>query len=191
MMFKVIVFIYVLLAVLNVSKVLADEYVIDTKGAHSFINFKASHLGYSWLTGRFNEFSGKFSYDTNNVDASKIVVDINAASIDSNHAMRDKHLRAKGFLHSHKYPKATFVSSKVIEKDDGQLTIIGDFTLHGVTNQISINAKKVGEGEDPWGNDRVGFEGITAIDVADFGFREKWVGVVQLELFVEGIRQGE
>ena len=35
---------------------LASDYVIDTKGAHAFIQFHIKHLGYSWLTGRFNTF---------------------------------------------------------------------------------------------------------------------------------------
>ena len=45
---------------------LAEDYEIDTKGAHAFIQFKISHLGYSWLYGRFNTFDGAFSYDEKN-----------------------------------------------------------------------------------------------------------------------------
>ena len=71
----------------------AADYVIDTKGAHAFIQFKIAHLGYSWLLGRFNTFSGEFSYDENNPAASRVKVDIDVASLDSNHAERDKHLR--------------------------------------------------------------------------------------------------
>ncbi|MCB1736569.1 MAG: YceI family protein, partial [Gammaproteobacteria bacterium] len=71
----------------------ADKYQIDTKGAHAFIQFRIKHLGYSWLYGRFNTFDGWFSYDEANPDASQVEVNIDTASVDSNHAERDKHLR--------------------------------------------------------------------------------------------------
>ncbi|WP_352284762.1 YceI family protein, partial [Pseudoalteromonas sp. Q18-MNA-CIBAN-0097] len=70
----------------------AADYVIDTKGGHASVNFKIKHLGYSWLYGRFNTFDGTFSYDAKNPDASKIMVNIDTTSLDSNHAERDKHL---------------------------------------------------------------------------------------------------
>ena len=76
----------------------AADYLIDTKGSHAFIQFKIAHLGYSWLLGRFNTFSGEFSYDENNPSTARIKVDIDTASIDSNHAERDKHLRGEDFL---------------------------------------------------------------------------------------------
>lgn len=53
------------------SPVMADEYVIDKKGMHASIQFRIMHLGYSWLWGRFNDFDGEFTYDKNNISASK------------------------------------------------------------------------------------------------------------------------
>jgi len=94
---------------------LAAEYEIDKKGAHAFINFKIKHLGYSWLTGRFDDFSGTFNYDGKDVSASKVVVDINVASINSNHKKRDDHLRNEDFLHVEKYQAAKFVSTKIVD----------------------------------------------------------------------------
>ena len=76
----------------------ATEYKIDTAGAHAFIQFKIKHLGYSWLYGRFDEFSGRFNYDADKPEASSVNVEINTASLNSNHAERDKHLRGKDFL---------------------------------------------------------------------------------------------
>lgn len=90
----------------------AADYTIDDKGAHASINFKVKHLGYSWLTGRFNTFSGDFNYDANNVAASKINVNIDPASVDSNHAERDKHLKGKDFLDVSSFDSASFVSKK-------------------------------------------------------------------------------
>ena len=129
----------------------AAEYAIDVKGAHAFVNFKTKHLGYSWLTGRFNEFDGKFSYDAENPGAAKIEVTIATDSIDSNHAERDRHLKSDDFLNVKDFPEATFVSSKIIDKGDGNLEVKGKFTLHGTTKNIVIDAQKIGEGDDPSG----------------------------------------
>ncbi|MDO3388696.1 YceI family protein [Gilvimarinus sp. SDUM040013] len=171
---------------------LAADYAIDTKGAHASINFKIKHLGYSWLLGRFNDFSGDFSYDSADVSASKISVKIDTASVDSNHAERDKHLRGDDFLSVSKFPEATFVSTKVTNVDGEDFDVVGNLTLHGVTKEITIEVEKVGEGKDPWGGYRVGFEGDTEIRLSDFGIDYN-LGpasqVVELELHVEGIRK--
>lgn len=79
------------------SMVQAADYIVDKAGAHAFIQFKIKHLGYSWLLGRFNDFDGTFSYDKEQPEASKINIVIQTASIDSNHAERDKHLRGDDF----------------------------------------------------------------------------------------------
>ena len=84
----------------------AADYVIDTDGAHAFVTFKIKHLGYSWLLGRFNTFDGGFSYDAAAPEKSEIEVVIDTASLDSNHADRDKHLKGSDFLDVNKFPKA-------------------------------------------------------------------------------------
>lgn len=168
--------------------VYAADYIIDKEGAHASINFKIKHLGYSWLTGRFNNFDGKFSYDENNISASKISVEIDTASIDSNHDKRDKHIRTKDFLHVNKYAKATFVSTKVEDKGNGKLAITGDLTLHGVTKSLVIDAEKVGEGKDPWGGYRLGFSGTTKISMKDYGIDSNF-GDITFDLHIEGIRK--
>ena len=170
----------------------AADYVIDTKGAHAFINFKIKHLGYSWLTGRFNDFSGTFNYDQKNVAASKINVTIDTSSIDSNHAKRDKHLRSDDFLDTSKFGTATFASTAIVDNGNNQLTVTGDLTLHGVTASITIDAEKIGEGKDPWGGYRAGFAGTTSISLKSFGIPERLGPAsteVLLELHIEGIRQ--
>ena len=171
---------------------LADKYVIDTKGAHASINFSIQHLGYSYLTGRFNNFSGDFTYDPKDVAASTNNVTIDTTSVDSNHAERDKHLRSGDFLNVEKFPKATFVSKKIVPDDGDEFDVVGDLTLNGVTKSITIEVDKVGEGKDPWGGYRVGFEGETEIALKDFNIT-KDLGpasqTVKLELHVEGIKQ--
>lgn len=172
---------------------MADKYVIDTKGAHASINFEIKHLGYSWLTGRFNEFSGEFNYDPKDITSSKINVTINTNSVDSNHAERDKHLRSDDFLNVAKFPTATFVSTKIVpDGDNDEFDIIGDLTLNGVTKSVHLEIEKIGEGKDPWGGYRVGFEGETEIRLKDFNIKQD-LGpasqTVKLKLHVEGIKQ--
>ncbi|QBJ63016.1 YceI family protein [Pseudoalteromonas sp. DL-6] len=171
----------------------AADYVIDTKGAHAFVNFKIKHLGYSWLHGRFNTFDGQFNYDAKNPNASQISVNIDTASLDSNHAERDKHLRGDDFLNVSKYPQASFKSTAIkFDQDGEEATVTGEFTLHGVTKTISFEIDKIGEGQDPWGGYRVGFEGETSLKLADYGIDYDLGPAsthVDIGLFIEGIRQ--
>lgn len=170
----------------------AADYVIDTKGAHASINFRIKHLGYSWLIGRFNKFEGSFSYDEKNPAASRVKVTIDTASIDSNHAERDKHLRSNDFLDTSKYPTAEFVSTSFEEQGDGKALLKGNLTLHGVTKQVTIEVKQIGAGADPWGGYRRGFLGTTSLALKDFGITYNLGPAsqeVELTLSVEGIRK--
>ena len=170
----------------------AADYVIDTEKAHAFIQFRIQHLGYSWLYGRFNDFNGTFSYDEKNPASNKVDVTIKTASVDTNHAERDKHLRSDDFLDVGKFPQARFVSTKFEDKGDGKAVLSGDFTLHGVTKPIVIDVERVGQGDDPWGGYRTGFSGTTVLNLADFNITRDLgpaAQEVELTLSVEGIRQ--
>jgi polyisoprenoid-binding protein YceI len=170
--------------------VVAADYVIDTSGAHASVNFKVSHLGIGFIKGRFNTFSGEFSYDPDNVTESTVNVTVDTTSLDSNHAERDKHLRSDDFIHASEYPKATFTSTSVTKLSDGKLAIDGDLNLHGHTKPITIEASFIGGGEDPWGGYRVGFMGTTRLELADFDIAVMGpASYVDMELYVEGVRQ--
>jgi polyisoprenoid-binding protein YceI len=169
-----------------------EKYVIDTEGAHAFIQFRIKHLGYSWLYGRFNEFDGSFSYDTEDPDNSSIEVQINTASLDSNHAERDKHLRGEDFLDVDQYPEAAFKSTSVDLDGDGTGTLTGELTLHGVTKPVTLEIEEIGAGPDPWGGYRRGFQGSTSFALKDFGIDYDLGPAsthVEMILSVEGIRQ--
>lgn len=179
-------------ALMSSSFVNAANYVIDTKDAHASIQFKIKHLGYSWLTGRFNTFEGNFSYDSNQPNKSSIAVEIDTASVDSNHAERDKHLKGSDFLAVSKFDKATFKSTNITFSDATNGVVKGDLTLHGVTKNISFPVTKVGEGNDPWGDYRVGFTGQVSLKLADYGIEYNLGPTsthVELTLDVEGVRQ--
>ncbi len=170
----------------------AADYDIDIKGAHASINFRIPHLGFSWLVGRFDTFSGTFSFDETNPAATNIAVEIDVASINSNHAERDKHLRGVDFLDVSQFPKASFVSTSVIPDGAGKAKIVGNFTLKGVTKPITIEAVLIGGGADPWGGYRQGFAGKTKLVLADFGILKELGPAskeVELDLHVEGVRK--
>ncbi|GGB60219.1 YceI family protein [Shewanella inventionis] len=170
----------------------AADYVIDTQGAHASIQFSVSHLGYSFVVGRFNDFSGNFSFDQAKIADAKVNVKINTTSVDSNHAERDKHLRSADFLNTDKFPEASFVSTSIVDNGNNQFVINGDFTFNGVTKPLSIDAKAIGEGKDPWGGYRAGFTGKTTFAMKDYGVKMDLGPAsanVVLDLVVEGVKQ--
>ena len=170
----------------------AGTYQFDKKGAHQFVMFKISHLGYSWLYGRFNDFNGSFTVDADNPENSTVEATIQTASVDSNHAERDKHLRSDDFLNVDKYPTAVFKSTSIEQTGDDTAKITGDFTLHGVTKPVTLDAKMIGYGDDPWGGYRMGLEASTSLKLADFGIT-KDLGpaseTVEIIISVEGIKK--
>ena len=169
----------------------AETYAIDTKGQHASITFRIKHLGYSWLSGRFDKFSGTFAFDEKNPATSTVKVDIDVGSLNSNHAERDKHLRGPDFLDVGKFPTAAFESTGV-KADGTKAAITGKLTLHGVTKDVTINAERIGGGADPWGGQRQGFTGTAKLTLSDFGITKDLGPAskdVDLILDVEGVKQ--
>ncbi len=168
----------------------AADYKIDP--AHSFIQFRVSHLGVAWVFGRFNTLEGEFTYGpAAGPSAQKVSVTIDPSSVDTNHAERDKDLRSSNFLEVETYSEATFVSTGYSGDADGG-TLTGDLTLHGVTKSISFPVKLIAEGDDPWGGYRAGFEGRYTLVRMDFGMAKDLgpkARSFELELSIEGIRQ--
>jgi polyisoprenoid-binding protein YceI len=169
-----------------------ERYLIDTRGAHAFVQFRIPHLGFSWLYGRFNEFGGEFTFDPTNPANSSVEVTVRTNSIDSNHERRDNHLRNEDFLNVEAFPEARFRSTAFIPTGGDNYTLVGDLTLLGQTREISIDVEHFGAGEDPWGGYRRGFTGRTELTLADFGI-DYDLGpdsrVVEMILDIEGIRQ--
>lgn len=168
---------------------MAAEYDVDP--AHTTVQFEVGHLGFSELVGRFNTFSGTFAMDDANPTAAKASFEVDAASVDSNHEARDKHLRSPDFLDVKQYPKLSFVSTAYEgSKDKGVLK--GSLTLHGVTKDVAFDLVKIGEGKDPWGGYRSGFNAVTTIKRSDFGVNYMLPNIpdeMKIKLFVEGVRR--
>lgn len=169
----------------------AAEYVIDgtDAGMHAAVNFHASHMGISQLWGRFNDIQGSYQYDAANPGAASIEVSIDPASIDTNHAARDEHLRSSDYLNVAAYPEAGFSSTAIRDLGNGRFNVTGDLTLHGVTREISFEAVRTGEGESPFGDYRSGFAAEFAVDIADWGINLGPNSTLTFMLAIEGVRQ--
>ncbi|UFP99876.1 YceI family protein [Pseudomonas fitomaticsae] len=173
------------------ANVMAADYVVDKEGQHAFVDFKISHLGYSFITGTFKDIDGKFSFDAAKPEDSKIEFNVNTASVFTNHAERDKHIASPDFLNAGKFAKATFVSTSVKSTGANTADVTGDLTILGVTKPVVVKATFLGEGKDPWGGYRAGFEGTTTIKRSDFG-KQKDLGpksdAVELYVSFEGVK---
>lgn len=175
------------------SQVQADTYAVDIEGQHAFIQFKINHLGFSYILGSFENFDGEFFYDPEDLEASSIDMEVQVNSLNSNHAERDRHILSEDFLDASEYPTATFTSTGFEPTSESSGVLSGELTLRGETQSFEMPVTLMGEGEDPWGNYRAGFEGSTELTLADYGidmssFPE---AMHTLELYVtfEGVRQ--
>ncbi len=168
---------------------IAAEYTLDTPGMHAAVNFRANHLGYSFVTGRFDKFSGSFSFDKDKPTEAKVMIEIDAGSINTNHAKRDEHLRSEDFFDTANHATAKFESTAVEVTGDNTAKITGNLTIRGVTKPVTLDATYIGEGKDPWGGYRAGFSATAEITPADFGMPHGVAkGPVQLMIEAEGTR---
>ena len=146
---------------------LTGIYTLDP--AHTRIGFVARHAMVTKVRGAFNEFEGTATIDGTNPAVSGVQVTINAASIDTRNAQRDEHLRGNDFLAMAEYPQITFTSTGVKQSGDDTFEVTGDLTIKGVTNEITVPFEFEGAATDPFGNERVGFEGSVTINRKDYG----------------------
>jgi polyisoprenoid-binding protein YceI len=145
----------------------ATTWNIDT--AHSAIHFSVRHMVVSKTRGRFTKWSGQISFDPANPASSSVQVSIDPASVNTEEAQRDAHLRSPDFFDVEKYPQATYKSTKVEETGDDRYRITGDLTIHGVTKPVVLETVFEGSAKDPWGGERAGFAATASIDRREFG----------------------
>lgn len=168
----------------------AKNYEIEL--AHSFFMFRVKHLNVGYTYGRFNDLSGTFSFDEENPARSSVEISVKVTSVDTNNTKRDDHLRSPDFFNVNQFPAMTYKSTSVKKLPDGSFEVAGDLALHGVTKPVSMTVRKTGEGDDPWGNYRIGFEGAATIKRSDFGMTnmtEAVADTIWITVAVEGIRK--
>lgn len=174
------------------------NYQIDP--AHSSINFAVRHMMINNVRGRFTEYSGTIRYDERDVTRSSVEFTARIASINTDVAARDEHLRSPDFFDAARFPEMTFRSTRIERRGAGEFTAHGDFTLHGVTRQLAIPFRLYGAVRDQRGNIRIGIEGRTTINRQDFGIT--WsrqmdgggfvvANEVAIELVLEAMKRNE
>ncbi|WP_328316128.1 YceI family protein [Streptomyces sp. NBC_00388] len=146
---------------------LTGTYVLDP--AHTRIGFVARHAMITKVRGSFGEFDGTLALDGANPAASHITVTITTESISTGNEQRDGHLRTNDFLDAPTYPRITFTSSRVEQVDGSRFRLTGDLTIKDTTKPISIDFELTGTAQDPFGNQRIGFEGEVAISRKEYG----------------------
>src|SRR3954454_13152151 len=146
---------------------LTGTYTLDP--THTRIGFVARHAMVTKVRGACNEFEGTAVIDGANPANSSVRVTIDAASIDTRNAQRDEHLRTNDFLALEQYPQITFVSTDVRQVDDTTFEVSGDLTIKDVTNRITVPFEFEGASQDPFGNQRIGFDGAVTISRKDYG----------------------
>lgn len=164
-------------------------YQIDP--SHSWVLFKVGHLGIGTAWGSFADFSGSFEFDAEQLGSSSVALELNAASVTTNNKKRDDHLRGPDFFNAKEYPTVSFRSTAVAGKADG-FQVEGVLELLGKEQPVSAELRLVGEGKDPWGNYRAGFEGSFVIDRTAFGMDYMTEGIgteVTVTLAFEGTRR--
>jgi polyisoprenoid-binding protein YceI len=167
----------------------ADDYTFDL--VHSSVSFKARHLDISWIHGRFNEVSGKFSLDRTDATKSTFELSIKADSVDTANKARDEHLRQPDYFDTKQFPTIDFKSTSVKEIKGGY-EVTGDFTMHGVTKKITLTLHG-GKEIEFRGTKRTGFSTELALKRSDFGFDKTQIGPIGDEALVyidfEGTRK--
>jgi polyisoprenoid-binding protein YceI len=144
----------------------ADTYTVDR--SHTTVGFTVRHLVINKVRGKFNDFSGTIIYDENDITKSSMQGTIQAASIDTDHAKRDNHLRSPDFFDVVNHPEINFKSKSVMKENDG-LVLVGDLTLRDTTKEVQLPFKVTGKIQDPQGNTVIGFEATLSLDRQEFG----------------------
>src|SRR5580698_9375608 len=148
----------------------AAQTVWQLDPPHCSAQFSVRHLGISTVRGDFTKISGTVQYDAANIEKSSIQVTIDAGSIDTRFAMRDRQVRGPDFLDVGQYPTITFTSKKFEAAGMGKLKITSDLAIHGVTKEVVLDAEGPSKIlTDPSGDKRMGASAATKIRRSDFG----------------------
>lgn len=147
---------------------MSATYTIDP--AHSTAQFVVRHMMITNVRGGFNNIQGTVTWDAANPAATAIDVAIDASTINTHEEQRDNHLRSADFLDVEKFPSITFRSTGAQAAGDGEVSVAGELTIHGVAKPVTLKVEgPTGEGKDPWGNLRIGASATTKIRRSEFG----------------------
>jgi polyisoprenoid-binding protein YceI len=138
--------------------------------SHSVAEFKVKHMMISHVKGHFSKVSGALTIDESDLAKSHVEASIDATSIQTRDAQRDTHLLSADFLDVEKFPTLSFKSHRIIIPRDGELSVEGALTIHGVTRDVIFTVEgPTPPTKDPWGNTRIAISATTKINRKDFG----------------------
>lgn len=138
--------------------------------AHSRAEFKVKHMMISNVKGGFTGLTGTLFENTVETSLSRVEASIDTSSLNTGDPQRDGHLRSEEFFDVEKYPTMSFASTSVTAKGQGELSVVGDLTMHGVTQSVVFSVEGPSRpSKDPWGNIRIGLSATTKINRKDFG----------------------
>jgi len=166
--------------------------IYDVDPVHSSVIFRIKHLSVAYFYGRFNEVAGTFAFDDRDPAHSTFDLQVKVASIDTNNADRDKHLKSAEFFDLERYPLITFKSRSARKTGENTLEVRGDLTLRGVTRALTVTVERSGCGAGMRGEQRCGWETTFEIRRSEFGMTALLGPVgdeVRLLVSVEGVRR--
>ena len=137
---------------------------------HSVAEFKVKHMMISNVKGQFTRVKGVLTLDESDLTKSGVEASIDATSINTRDDQRDAHLKSADFFDVEKFPTLSFKSKKITRVEDGESSVAGDLTIHGVTRNVVFTVEgPTASAKDPWGNIRRGLSATTRINRKDFG----------------------
>jgi polyisoprenoid-binding protein YceI len=142
----------------------AGTWTVDP--VHSSVEFQVRNMGIVWVKGLFTDFAGTIE-STGKPGGVRANGSVEVASVDTRSEQRDQHLRGADFFDVENHPQIKFESTG-IEPNDGELRVVGNLTIKGITREVQLDATVQGTVDDPWGNQRVGVEATGALNRRDF-----------------------
>jgi polyisoprenoid-binding protein YceI len=138
--------------------------------AHTAAEFKVKHMMIANVKGHFAKVSGVLIRDESDPTNDRVEATIEAASLHTRDEQRDAHLKSADFFYVEKFPTLHFKSTGVKVTGEGELSVEGDLTIHGVTRKVRFAVEgPTPPAKDPWGNTRIGLSATTKISRKDFG----------------------
>ncbi len=114
------------------------RYEIDPE--HLSVGFLVDHIGYQKVLGMFRKASGSYTFDERTGELTDVRVEIDTASVFSNHKKRDDHLRSADFLNSAEFPRMVFTAGGASRRGEREYAIQGQLELLGTTQPVTLEA---------------------------------------------------
>jgi len=152
------------LTTLTMGNALAADNQPTIDSSHSFLTFEIGHLGIGKAVGQFSQIEG-----TLDPEAGVAEITVRADSLNTFDAKRDEHLRGPDFFNVKQFPVLRFTAEEIVAKGNGSYQLTGTLLIHGRKQELTVTLHQIGEGKDPWGNYRKGYETSFTVKRSDFG----------------------